>query len=141
MLMLLSGCAAKQRGGDITVFADRSMQNCLSALGDEFSKESGVAVSFSFGGSGELAEELRQGRQADLVIIEGEPLMSELQKEKVIDNYLIFASDPDVRGAVYTMAKPVKSRKYDQAQRFADVLRSDKGSGQLEKYGFKPIKK
>nr|WP_307849868.1 molybdate ABC transporter substrate-binding protein [Saccharopolyspora sp. HNM0986] len=71
-LALLAGCSAagqEQPQGErtVTVLAAASLTESFDQLGQRFSAENpGVRVQFDYAGSSTLAEQLKQGRQADL---------------------------------------------------------------------------
>jgi molybdate transport system substrate-binding protein len=52
--------------GPIVVFAAASLREAFEAAAPEFTKRTGVAVSFSFGGSDTLVTQLKQGAPADV---------------------------------------------------------------------------
>lgn len=53
-------------GADLTVVAAASLTDVLQEIGDRFEAEHGVTVTFSFGSSAALAEQLRAGAVADV---------------------------------------------------------------------------
>ena len=53
-------------GGGITVFAAASLSEAFQAAAPAFTKATGIAVSFSFGGSDTLVTQLKQGAPADV---------------------------------------------------------------------------
>jgi len=57
---------AATSGGAITVFAAASLREAFEAAAPEFTKQSGVAVTFSFGGSDTLVTQIEQGAPADV---------------------------------------------------------------------------
>lgn len=76
-VVALCGCAAEPASapesaassvaGTVTVFAAASLTDVFETIGDEFTAENpGVAVSFNFGGSSGLAEQIVQGAPADV---------------------------------------------------------------------------
>lgn len=122
LAFFLSGCTGSGRkAGSLTVYADSSLQGRLQVIAGDFSKTDGVTIQFQYGESGQLAQEIEDGAHADLLILSGEPVMKDLYKQKWIDNYLLFAFDGSTQD-VYSMAKPMDSQKYRNAQRFVDAI-------------------
>ncbi|RCW43601.1 molybdate transport system substrate-binding protein [Halopolyspora algeriensis] len=69
LLVLLTGCAGRDSGGGrtLTVLAAASLTEAFRDIGAKFSAEHpGVRVRFNFQGSTLLAEQIRQGRSADV---------------------------------------------------------------------------
>ena len=57
---------ARAQGGSIVVFAAASLREAFTAAQPEFTRRTGIAATFSFGGSDTLAAQLRQGAPADV---------------------------------------------------------------------------
>jgi molybdate transport system substrate-binding protein len=57
---------ASAQQNKITVFAAASLTEAFNALGPAFTKKTGVAVAFSYGGSDTLATQIKQGAPADV---------------------------------------------------------------------------
>jgi len=62
----LSSSALAQSPGAITVFAAASLTEAYNAAGPAFTKKTGIAVTFNFGGSDTLATQIKQGAPADV---------------------------------------------------------------------------
>lgn len=58
--------AGAQNQGSITVFAAASLTEAFAAAGPAFTKQTGIAVTFDFGGSDTLATQIKQGAPADV---------------------------------------------------------------------------
>jgi molybdate transport system substrate-binding protein len=58
--------AQAQTPGSITVFAAASLTEAFNAAGPAFTKKTGIAVTFNFGGSDTLATQIVQGAPADV---------------------------------------------------------------------------
>lgn len=68
-LLAVSGFAAPagaQSTPKITVYAAASLTEAFNALGPAFTKKTGIAVSFSYGGSDTLATQIKNGAPADV---------------------------------------------------------------------------
>lgn len=59
-------CASAQTPQSITVFAAASLTEAFNAAGPAFTKKTGIAVAFSYGGSDTLATQIKQGAPADV---------------------------------------------------------------------------
>jgi molybdate transport system substrate-binding protein len=70
--------AAPARAGDraITVFAAASLREAFQAAAPAFARKTGIAVTYSFGGSDELVTQLRQGAPADVYASANEAQMT-----------------------------------------------------------------
>src|SRR5580698_9336958 len=62
----LSSSALAQSPGSITVFAAASLTEAYNAAGPAFTKKTGIAVKFNYGGSDTLATQIKQGAPADV---------------------------------------------------------------------------
>ncbi len=62
----LSSSAQAQSQEKIIVFAAASLTEAYNAAGSAFTKKTGIAVTFNFGGSDTLATQIKQGAPADL---------------------------------------------------------------------------
>lgn len=62
-------------GGKITVFAAASLREAFDAAAPAFTKKTGVAVTFSFGGSDMLVAQIKEGAPADVFASANEPQM------------------------------------------------------------------
>jgi len=58
--------APAQSQAKITVYAAASLTEAFNALGPAFTKKTGIAVTFDYGGSDTLATQLKQGAPADV---------------------------------------------------------------------------
>ena len=65
MLHERAACA-RPTGRRLTVFAAASLHEAFDAAGAAFAKQTGIAVTFSFGGSDTLVTQLAQGAPADV---------------------------------------------------------------------------
>ena len=68
----------------ITVFAAASLTNALQELGDGFTKETSIAVRFSFAASSTLARQIENGAPADVFLSADQEWMDYLQTRNLI---------------------------------------------------------
>jgi molybdate transport system substrate-binding protein len=66
LAVIAAGPAAAAKQDSITVFAAASLREAFEAASPAFTKKTGVAVTFSFGGSDALVTQLKQGAPADV---------------------------------------------------------------------------
>lgn len=79
--LLLSGAA---RAENVTVFAAASLTDVMKDLGQRFQKQSGHQVDFNFGGSSDLARQIKAGAPADLFFSADTAQMDGLVKEGLV---------------------------------------------------------
>ncbi len=75
-LGLGASVSASAAGGSITVFAAASLREAFDAAAPVFTKKTGIAVTYSFGGSDTLATQLKQGAPADVFVSANEAQMN-----------------------------------------------------------------
>src|SRR5580704_3576070 len=90
----------------ITVFAAASLTNALQELGDGFTKETSIAVRFSFAASSTLARQIENGAPADVFFSADLEWMDYLQTRKLIQ----VATRRDVLGNRLVLVAPVTSK-------------------------------
>jgi molybdate transport system substrate-binding protein len=71
-------------GQELTVFAASSLQNALEEVGQRYRQATGVAVRFSFAGSGALARQIEQGAPAAVFVSADEQWMDYLAQRNLI---------------------------------------------------------
>ncbi len=76
--------SAAAQGPGITVFGAASLTNVLQELGDEFTKQSSIAVRFSFAASSALAKQIENGAPADVFFSADTQWMDYLQERNLI---------------------------------------------------------
>lgn len=141
MIAVLPGCsgARAKQPRSIIVFADIKFEKSILPLADKLYKEDHIKTQFDFEDSQTLSDRVRSGEAADLLVLNGMTVMDKLQNGKFIDNYKVFAREKTSLGtARYTIAKPLRSRKYADAQTFADLILSREGQKLLIRYGYLP---
>lgn len=80
--LLLNGIAHART---VTVFAAVSLKDALTDVAKDYETATGDKVEFSFGASGQLATQIREGAPADLFISAAEKQVKELIDAKVAD--------------------------------------------------------
>lgn len=84
-LLALSGACAREPAGDeLLVFAAASATDALTELGAAFEAETGSAVRFAFGSSGDLARQIRAGAPADVFVSADSLRMDELERAGLV---------------------------------------------------------
>jgi molybdate transport system substrate-binding protein len=76
--------ATPEDAGSITVFGAASLTNVLQDLGDEFTRQSSIAVRFSFAASSALAKQIENGAPADVFFSADSDWMNYLQERNLI---------------------------------------------------------
>jgi molybdate transport system substrate-binding protein len=66
LLVAAAGPLAAQTPAKITVFAAASLTEAFNAIGPAFTKKTGIAVTFNYGGSDTLATQIKSGAPADV---------------------------------------------------------------------------
>ena len=89
----------------LVVFAAASLTNVLQELGDGFTRETGIAVKFSFAASSALARQIENGAPADVFFSADIEWMDYLQSRGFVDR----ASRHDVVGNRLVLIAPADS--------------------------------
>ncbi|HEX4153178.1 MAG TPA: molybdate ABC transporter substrate-binding protein [Steroidobacteraceae bacterium] len=98
------GYAADPPKTTLTVFGAASLTNVLQDLGDAFTRQTSVAVKFSFAGSSTLARQIEQGAPADVFMsadvewmdyLEARHLIRESTRRDVVGNRLVLIAPAD----------------------------------------------
>ncbi|KZZ82661.1 MULTISPECIES: molybdate ABC transporter substrate-binding protein [Bacillaceae] len=87
-IIALSGCSSSAEKGktELTVSAAASLKDVLTELQKDFNKKHpSIQVSFNYGGSGALQQQISQGAPADLFFSAAEDKFDVLQEEGKID--------------------------------------------------------
>jgi molybdate transport system substrate-binding protein len=85
-LAALAPVRAEEAGApEITVFAAASLADVLGEAGREFTRESGVAVRFSFAASSALARQIEAGAPADAFVSADLEWMDYLEERSLVD--------------------------------------------------------
>ena len=105
MLILIAACTPRQPGRQqILVFAAASLTESLTELAEEFERTHGTEVSFSFGASQSLSQQIANGAPADLFVAAGMFPVDSLRErnhieddvDAILSNKLVVVAAPDV---------------------------------------------
>ena len=119
---LMAACDAReeQGSGELLVFSAASLMDVMSDVEKLYEAGSGHRVSFSFGGSQALAQQIASGAPADVFIAAGEAPMAFLRERglvggsaEVLSNSLVLAvrnGNPDGLKSLADLAGPTVSR-------------------------------
>jgi molybdate transport system substrate-binding protein len=105
-LIGVQAAAADEDRPSITVFAAASLTNVLQELGDGFTKDSSIAVRFSFAASSALARQIENGSRADMFFSADLEWMDYLQARNLIQP----ATRHDVLGNQLVLIAPANSK-------------------------------
>ncbi len=106
-LAVVSGCSGFQEedeNSELTVSAAASLQGVLGEIETQFEEETGIGVTFNYGGSGSLKQQISQGAPVDLFIsaaenhfeeLVDEGLISEFERVDIIGNELVLVVPRD----------------------------------------------
>lgn len=94
--LLLVGCGSlapsEREGRPFTIAAAASMQRPLQAIAAAFTKQTGQAVTLSFGATGTLAAQIEQGAPFDLFLAANESTPRQLGQKGLLDNLQRYAT-------------------------------------------------
>jgi molybdate transport system substrate-binding protein len=99
-------CLAADSEKTITVFAAASLTNALQDAGDAFTKDTSIAVRFSFAASSALARQIENGSRADMFFSADLEWMDYLQARNLIQT----ATRHDVLGNQLVLIAPLDSK-------------------------------
>jgi len=85
LLLALPGRAADAPPTALVVFGAASLTNVLQDIGNDYKRETGQEVSFSFAASSVLARQIEAGTRADVFVSADEEWMDYLQSRTLID--------------------------------------------------------
>ena len=86
LLMGVLGCSSQPNERvELLVFAATSLTDALTEIGSAFEEQTGISVSFSFGGSQLLAQQIAQGAPADLFIAAGAFPVESLAERRLVE--------------------------------------------------------
>lgn len=111
--------------GAITVFAAASMTNVLEELAAAYTKQTGTAVTLSFGASSTLARQIEAGARVDAFVSADREWMDYLAERKLIEP----SSRRDIAGNALVLIAPADRAVILIAPGFA--LRAALGDGRL----------
>lgn len=83
---VLSGCAATEKQGVVTVYAGAGLKTPLQEIAQDFSDEYKYEVVFTFSGFKSLAEDIQKGAKPD-IFIASPKFMQNLKEKDLLDHY------------------------------------------------------
>jgi len=87
LLLVAISTTSCKREPELVVSAAASMKDALTAIGRDYSEQNpGIKLSFNFGSSGALKQQIEQGAPVDLFISADDITIDDLAKVKLIDN-------------------------------------------------------
>jgi molybdate transport system substrate-binding protein len=81
MTVILSACASANERPVLSVAAAASLANPLSDIGEKFSTETGIEVTFTFASTGHIAQQIRNGAPYDVFVSADETHIDRLIEE------------------------------------------------------------
>ncbi|MBI4338899.1 MAG: molybdate ABC transporter substrate-binding protein [Chloroflexi bacterium] len=85
LLWLALGCAGGSREGrELTVSAASDVAPAFQEIGKLFQEQSGVVVSFNFGSTGQLAQQIAQGAPVDVFAAADASYVEELERQGLV---------------------------------------------------------
>jgi molybdate transport system substrate-binding protein len=85
LIFALPGRAADAPPSALVVFGAASLTNALQDIGNDYTRQTGQEVSFSFAASSVLARQIEAGTRADVFVSADEDWMDYLESRKLID--------------------------------------------------------
>lgn len=124
---ILAGCGNQESNGntkepvELTISAAASLQESLEELQKNYEKEhSTIKITYNFGGSGALQQQILKGAPVDLFFSAAEDKFDELVIKGVIDK----KQGTDLLANELVLAVPKKNEKHIQS--FEDLIKADK---------------
>ena len=91
--LLCSGCSSTSADRPITVLAAASLQDVFEAVGEDFTEQTGVEVTFSFAGSQSLVTQLAEGSPGDVLATANEKTMNQADDDGTVTDPQPFATN------------------------------------------------
>lgn len=88
-----SGSGGSGSGDPVVVFAAASLKSSFEQLGEDFTRETGVRVEFSFGGSSGLVQQVRAGAPAQVLALADERTMQVAADAELVSQSRVFATN------------------------------------------------
>lgn len=122
LLMLAAACSTRTRVDPLTVAAAASLAPILDELGQIYEDETGEIVIFSYGSTGNLAQQIRNGAPFDLFASADALRVDELIAEGLLDedSRLAFA-----QGVLFLVWAPELGLTLDSVEDLADPIVRD----------------
>ena len=103
VLAVLAPAAAGDRSpNELTVFAAASLTEALGAIGERYTRETGVRVRYSFAASSALAHQIESGAPADVLVSADVEWMNFLESKGLVDR----GSRRDIAGNALVLIAP-----------------------------------
>ncbi len=83
--VFFAGCAPKNGGSALTVSAAANLIPAFEEIGRAFETETGIAVTYNFGSSGKLAQQIEQGAPADVFAAANVDYVTQLTANGLVD--------------------------------------------------------
>ncbi len=83
--LFFAGCTPKNDAGGLTVSAAANLIPAFEKIGQAFEAETGITVTYNFGSSGKLAQQIEQGAPADVFAAANVDYVTQLAAEGLID--------------------------------------------------------
>jgi molybdate transport system substrate-binding protein len=117
LLLGLSACVSAQPPNSITVAAAASLAPVFDALQPRFETQTGITLTISYGSTGNLAEQIRNGGPFDLFASADARRVDELVGEALLDanTRTVFA-----RGRLILVASPILSYTIDSLESLSE---------------------
>lgn len=80
-----SACSKSDSKKELRVAAASSLAGAFKSVADEFTKETGIAVSLSFSSSGNITQQIKEGAPFDLFASANLKYLDQLEESKAID--------------------------------------------------------
>jgi ABC-type molybdate transport system substrate-binding protein len=131
--------AAPARADEVTLFADAILQEALEEVPKGFQAASGHTIAFRFGGSSDLARQIRSGASADLFFCADLADMQALEKDgrvSPIDRIDVLSKTTRERGPRIVYPLSLVAGAKPAAAQLRDYLVSDAARAIYEKHGF-----
>ncbi|PLX35984.1 MAG: molybdate ABC transporter substrate-binding protein [Hyphomicrobiales bacterium] len=125
-LLLVASARPALAGEKLLVFAASSMTNALTAIGERFTEETGVAVEFSFSATSKAARHIEAGAPVDVFVSADLAWMDVLQESGAVDK----ARTLVVAGNTLVMVAPAEDSG-GTLLLTADALAARLGEGRL----------
>jgi molybdate transport system substrate-binding protein len=106
LALVLAHCRQQDRPAELLVFAAASTADAMTDLGREFRAKTGATTVFSFGATGDLARQIREGAPADVLVsadadavdaLVGDHLVAPADRRPIASNRLVVIVPKDSR--------------------------------------------
>jgi molybdate transport system substrate-binding protein len=117
LLLVLSACTAQPAERSLTVAAAASLAPVFDALQSDFEQQTGIRLTFAYGATGSLAEQIRNGGPFDVFASADAQRVDQLIEEFLLDGETrtVFA-----HGRLVLVASPISSYAVDSLAALAE---------------------